>query len=151
MTLFHVRKTRRETYDEAGAAPKPRRLRSIALGATLAAGAAAVASALVGVGWAGADSNRGLAPLSSVSVAEPADLASYVVDRQSAIELGKAFFWDEQVGSDGVTACATCHFNAGANSRSKGQFSPGINPGAVFDKPRANAQVSLDDFPFHKL
>jgi cytochrome c peroxidase len=146
-----VRGLIRMTNERTGVARKPRRLRSTLLGATLVAGAAAVASALVGVGWAGADSNRGLAPLSSVSVAEPADLASYVVDRQAATELGKAFFWDEQVGSDGVTACATCHFNAGADSRSKGQFSPGINAGATFDKPRANAQASLDDFPFHKL
>ena len=35
--------------------------------------------------------------------------------------LGKALFWDMQVGSDGIQACATCHFQAGADVRSKNQ------------------------------
>jgi cytochrome c peroxidase len=153
MTLFRHRNGGGSVHEMSTEAPQRgrRRLRSTALAAILTVGAAAVASALVGVGWAGADSNRGLAPLDSVAVPEPADLASYVVDRQAATELGKAFFWDEQVGSDGATACATCHFNAGADSRSKGQLSPGINKGATFDKFGPNAQVSIDDFPFHKL
>lgn len=40
--------------------------------------------------------------------------------------LGKALFWDMQVGSDGVQACATCHFRAGADPRRKNQISPGL-------------------------
>ena len=40
--------------------------------------------------------------------------------------LGKALFWDMQVGSDGVQACASCHFRAGADPRSKNQVSPGL-------------------------
>jgi cytochrome c peroxidase len=32
--------------------------------------------------------------------------------RQTAIALGKALFWDRQLGSDGQ-ACASCHFHAG--------------------------------------
>ena len=54
-------------------------------------------------------------------------VASGIVRDQAAlIRLGKALFWDMQVGSDGVQACATCHFNAGADSRSKNQISPGL-------------------------
>ena len=34
-----------------------------------------------------------------------------------ALALGKALFWDMQVGSDGLHACATCHFHAGADPR----------------------------------
>ncbi|RDV26620.1 hypothetical protein DXV75_06400 [Alteromonas aestuariivivens] len=41
-----------------------------------------------------------------------------------AIVLGKALFWDIQAGSDGV-ACASCHFNAGADIRLTNQLSPG--------------------------
>jgi cytochrome c peroxidase len=45
--------------------------------------------------------------------------------------LGKALFWDMQVGSDGITACASCHFNAGADNRVNNQVSPGHKPGEV--------------------
>jgi len=44
---------------------------------------------------------------------------------QWAIVLGKALFWDQQTGSDGV-ACASCHFNAGADNRITNQLSPGV-------------------------
>jgi cytochrome c peroxidase len=44
-------------------------------------------------------------------------LNDVVRDKAAAIALGKAFFWEMQFGSDGFTACATCHFNAGADSR----------------------------------
>ncbi|MBR9856523.1 MAG: hypothetical protein GYB38_02325 [Gammaproteobacteria bacterium] len=43
--------------------------------------------------------------------------------------LGKALFWDMQVGSDGITACASCHYHAGADHRSKNQISPGLKRG----------------------
>src|SRR4051794_23196331 len=43
---------------------------------------------------------------------------------QWAIVLGKALFWDQQSGSDGV-ACASCHYNAGADIRLTNQLSPG--------------------------
>src|SRR3982750_1853077 len=33
------------------------------------------------------------------------DLVDYVANLQAAIRLGKAFFWDVQVGSDNKTAC----------------------------------------------
>jgi len=72
--------------------------------------------------------------------------------------LGKAFFWDQTVGSDGQ-ACASCHFSAGADSRSKNQLS---SPGPLndFDDPTksggsggVNYQLvggELGDFPFPK-
>ena len=46
-----------------------------------------------------------------------------IVNKEKAIVLGKALFWDMNVGSDGV-ACATCHFHAGADRRIKNQLSP---------------------------
>src|SRR5512147_1228169 len=36
-----------------------------------------------------------------------------VKDQAALVRLGKALFWDMQVGSDGVQSCASCHFNAG--------------------------------------
>ena len=35
--------------------------------------------------------------------------------RNKLVALGKALFWDMQVGSDGIQACASCHFHAGAD------------------------------------
>jgi cytochrome c peroxidase len=58
-----------------------------------------------------------LRSLKGVSVPEPANLGEFVQDKQALIALGKTFFWDMQAGSDGVTACATCHFHAGADHR----------------------------------
>jgi cytochrome c peroxidase len=53
-----------------------------------------------------------------------------IVDPAAAVRLGKALFWDVQVGSDGRTACATCHFHAGADARRTNTVSPG--PDALF-------------------
>ena len=53
--------------------------------------------------------------------------AGIVKDQGALIRLGKAFFWDMQVGSDGVQACASCHFHAGADNRSRNQISPGLS------------------------
>src|SRR5262245_21126879 len=64
--------------------------------------------------------------LSTVPVPRPSNLADFVRDESAAVVLGKALFWDMQVGSDGVQACATCHFRAGADTRSKNQVSPGL-------------------------
>jgi hypothetical protein len=51
--------------------------------------------------------------------------------RDAAIRLGKALFWDVQVGSDGEIACASCHFSAGADNRTVNTVHPG--PDALFD------------------
>jgi cytochrome c peroxidase len=46
--------------------------------------------------------------------------------RKWALVLGKALFWDQQVGSDG-NACASCHFHAGTDTRLRNQLNPGFN------------------------
>ena len=55
------------------------------------------------------------------------DLVDFIANQQAAIQLGKALFWDMQAGSDNKTACATCHFKAGADGREKNQMNPGAN------------------------
>ena len=79
-----------------------------------------------------------------------------IINREKAIILGKALFWDINVGSDGV-ACATCHFVAGADGRTKNQLAP-IGKGSDLPKefalgrdatPRGpNASLKSNDFPF---
>jgi cytochrome c peroxidase len=112
----------------------------------------------------------GLGPLDDVRVPEPSQLADFVRDKQAAILLGKALFWDMQVGSDSV-ACASCHFHAGADSRDKNQLSPGLlivddpsrasDPDLTFGdadgltasgaQAGPNYTVVAGDYPFHKL
>lgn len=72
---------------------------------------------------------RPLAALSTVPTPAVPELGTYVANKTAAIALGKALFWDMQVGSDGVQACASCHFNAGADSRTHNSVSPGIKAG----------------------
>jgi di-heme cytochrome c peroxidase len=62
-----------------------------------------------------------LVPLSELPVPRPSNLAEFVRDERAAEMLGKALFRDMQVGSDEIQACATCHFRAGADSRTKNQ------------------------------
>lgn len=88
--------------------------------------------------------------LDQVPVPEPAHLGQFVKDRPAAVRLGKALFWDMQLGSDGVTACATCHFHAGTDSRTRNTVAPGPN-GAFAPGARANGDVHRGDFPFHAL
>ena len=105
-------------------------------------------------------------PLNQVPIPEPSNLYEFVKDKQKAIELGKALFWDMQVGSDGIQACASCHFNAGADSRTKNQLSPGVlisslnqvtgELSSAADKTfeagkGANYQLSSADYPHRKL
>ena len=98
--------------------------------------------------------------LKGVPVPKPSNLGDFVVNESAAVRLGKALFWDMQVGSDGTTACASCHFAAGADSRSKNQMSPGLlrvtsakapNPDTSFQLGGPNYQLKADDFPFHKF
>jgi len=54
------------------------------------------------------------------------DLTGIVAHGGLVRALGKAFFFDMAAGSDGIQACATCHFHAGADNRATNQVSPGL-------------------------
>jgi len=88
---------------------------------------------------------------------EPAGLTTYVVNKPAAIRAGKALFWDMQVGSDGKQACASCHFHAGADHRTKNQISPGflgaplVPTATTFEIGGPNYTLKASDFPTHKL
>ncbi len=94
--------------------------------------------------------------LQGAVIPEPPNLLEFIKDRQAAIALGKALFWDSQVGSDGVTACASCHFHAGADNRATNQLSPGllatpIDTTLQVGNGSHNYTLQPADFPFHKL
>jgi len=82
-----------------------------------------------------------------------------IINKEKAIILGKALFWDTNVGSDGM-ACGSCHFHAGADSRVKNQLSPAGKSTAaidqVFDQSISGQQLGSNytlkntDFPFHQ-
>lgn len=105
-----------------------------------------------------------LVSLKTIPIPTPLDLGNYIQNQAAAIQLGKALFWDMQVGSDGVQACATCHFHAGADSRTTNQLSPGIlggddqfgnnNVGLPQPAPGAlhlNQTLTPTHFPLHRL
>jgi cytochrome c peroxidase len=94
--------------------------------------------------------------LRAVAVPTPTNLNDFVRDPAMARALGKALFWDMQVGSDGVQACASCHFRAGADPRSKNQVSPGLKrvPDADLTYSTGagpNRQLETSDFPLTRL
>lgn len=105
-------------------------------------------------------------PLNTLPVPLPTQLNQFVKDRNKAIQLGKALFWDMQVGSDGRTACATCHNHAGIDQRTINMLHPG-SPGSTFGPQSAeqkrlsdeavarfigaNRELVASDFPFHKV
>ena len=74
-----------------------------------------------------AATDAGLASLTTIKVVNPPNLNEFIRPGQEklAAQLGKALFWDVQVGSDGQ-ACASCHFHAGADNRAKNQVNPGL-------------------------
>ncbi len=114
---------------------------------------------------------RPLAPLSSVPVPPVFGLEGIIADKNAAAQLGKALFWDMQAGSDDIQACATCHFNAGADSRAMNSVNPGqaggdnsfqigtpingsMGPNHHYKGGTAGAGFGGyhdGDFPFHKL
>jgi len=75
-----------------------------------------------------------------------ADLVDYVANLNAAIRLGKALFWEMQAGSDNKTACATCHFKAGADGRDTNQLNPGAN--GAWEPQGPNRTLTAFDFPF---
>lgn len=86
------------------------------------------------------------AALSTVPVPLPKNLDDFIENRDAAITLGKALFWDIQVGGDGRTACASCHFHAGADNRTRNTVAP--RTGSFRG---ANSTLTAGDFPFHRL
>jgi cytochrome c peroxidase len=69
----------------------------------------------------------GMNPPAVTIVPIPQPIGGTIVDRAAAIRLGKALFWDAQVGSDGRVACASCHFRAGTDSRTRNTVHPGAD------------------------
>lgn len=122
---------------------------------------ATIAGHSVSAQLAPAEPPEPLVSLKTARVPEPPNLSEFVENKSAAIQLGKALFWDMQVGSDGVQSCATCHFHAGADNRIKNQISPALlrvnangtaNPSITFDVGGApNYTLKPEDFPFHKL
>ncbi len=98
-----------------------------------------------GGGGGGGDGSRGLRSLKTEAIPLPAALGDYVADEAAAVRLGKALFWDQQSGGDGMQACASCHFQAGADTRSKNQLNAGAN--GVFDTFAAGGTYKASNFP----
>src|SRR2546422_1008295 len=99
-----------------------------------------------------------LSSLKSIPVPEPRNIARYIKDRNAAIALGKALFWDMAVRRDG-RVCGSFHFHAGSDRRSKNQLNPGFravpsdNTFSRFSRNGGgpNYQLKAADFPFHQL
>ena len=102
-------------------------------------------------------------PLTNVPIPEVPGLLNgndpIVINKDKAIALGKALFWDTNVGSDGM-ACGSCHFHAGADVRTKNQINPGtknvnLPGGNEFDvlssgEGGPNHVLKMADFPLHQ-
>jgi cytochrome c peroxidase len=104
------------------------------------------------------------APLTGIPVPSVAGLHDgpdpIVVNQTAAVVLGKALFWDMAVGSDGM-ACASCHFHAGADRRTRNQLEPGSRhdapTGRTFQTTATGAaggpgyRLKSGDFPFFRF
>ncbi|MES2296112.1 MAG: cytochrome c peroxidase [Pseudomonadota bacterium] len=88
--------------------------------------------------------------LRSVPVPAPPDavMREYVQDKAALLALGKALYWDTRVGSDNKTACASCHFHAGADNRIRNQIAPGLLAGdKTFQLGAPNSTLTAAQFP----
>lgn len=79
------------------------------------------------------DNQGGVSLVSLSHVAVPQPIGGDIVDNEAAVRLGKALFWDQQLGSDGKQSCASCHYSAGVDSRLFNVVNPG--PNNVFNAP----------------
>ncbi len=115
-----------------------------------------VAGALLTILCIGMSAQRGPGPggagplpsLKTVPRPQPTDVDRFVRDQQQLVALGKALFWDVQAGSDGRTACASCHFHAGADHRRQNQLA---SPHDAVTALRPNLVLTIDDYPFRRL
>jgi hypothetical protein len=100
----------------------------------------------------------GLLPLAP----PPAAYNAIVRNPGALLVLGKALFWDAQMGNGNHQACASCHFHSGADMRTVNQLNPGQNAGdSTFGNASGkmasgtvagpNIALSPADYPFHKL
>ncbi len=83
----------------------------------------------------------------------PRNLSDFIYDRDAALQLGKALFWEVRVGSDNKTACASCHFHAGVDNRVTNQVNPGVLAGdKTFQLGGApNYTITASDYPFTRF
>ena len=107
------------------------------------------------VSVAGAASGKDTRPqaaagsLKKVPVPVPDGIADFIANKDAAVALGKALFWDQQVGGDGIQACASCHFQAGVDVRAVNQLNPGHN--GAFNVGGPNHADAAAEFPYHQL
>ena len=120
-----------------------------------------------GGGNGGGGGEESISPLTGVTPLLP-DTSGIIINQLAAQQLGKALFWDIAAGSDGQ-ACASCHYHAGADIRTKNSVNPGTNqvapgpfslstgPDNLFSRRRngtptgPNVELTAADFPFHDL
>jgi cytochrome c peroxidase len=119
-----------------------------------------------GGGGNGGDGGKSIGSLTGVTPLLP-DTSGIIVNKLAAQQLGKALFWDIAAGSDGQ-ACASCHYHAGSDIRTRNSVNPGTNqvvpgpfsltaPDNLFSVRRdgtptgPNVQLTAADFPFHDL
>ncbi len=128
-------------------------------------------SPLTSFAQVGADPDETLIPPALNATEAPLpDLTGIVANNTAALILGKALFWDMQLGSDSL-ACASCHFHAGADNRVKNQLSPSLlrvnnpsraaQPDTTFGNAQGqtpsrkvaapNYQLTAYDFPFRRF
>jgi cytochrome c peroxidase len=88
--------------------------------------------------------DEAIGAISTADVPQVPGIDRFIRDSGVATRLGKALFWDMQAGSDGRQACASCHFNAGADNRNRNQINP---HGGAFSAKGANALLTASDFP----
>ena len=95
--------------------------------------------------------------LKTIPTPDSANFNLIVQNRGVLLLLGKALFWDQQLGSDGQS-CASCHFHAGADNRSKNQLNPGFRNTTIPGGDMAfsaghwtNKTLTPVDLPFHNV
>src|SRR5262252_1400362 len=111
-------------------------------------GGGRVQCVLLLIGGAIQGAAQGPGSLKQVRVPEPAGIERYVNDHEALLVMGKALFWDVQVGSDNRTACATCHFHAGADHRIQNQLA---SPQDASRTVPLNHVLTPAEYPFHLL